>query len=242
MRILRNAALMLALVGLAVLTGCQSSEQREADKKAMAEEMKKFEGKWRLASREGDTGPDDVDDEDKPKKVDDEKGLVYEVEDGVLIEKFNNEVYSRKKMTLHPKSDPKRIDLVRVDEKNKPITYTVSKKRTGKKKGTTTTKKEYKEVGVYKIEGDKLTLAMSWNEKDRPTGFTRVPGGYVMTLTRSGGAKGDTDKDKEKKEDKDKEKKEDKDKNKKEDKDKEKKEDKDKDKKDKKDKKEDKED
>ena len=180
MRFLTCSVFLVALFGL-TLVGCKSSEQVEAEKKVVQDELDKLQGKWKIASRAGDADPDG--EEDKG-----DKGLVVTIDKDTLIWSYDGEVFSRRKMTLRPSKDPKEVDLVYVDDKGKEITEPKRTKVTsGKKKGKTKeTKTSIKEQAIYKLEGDKLTICIAWSEKSRPTDFTVPPGSgrYSMTLEK----------------------------------------------------------
>lgn len=207
MRILRSSAVILALFGLLLFVGCQSAEQREADKKSQEEELAKLKGTWTLTSSEGSFADPEAADPDAGDKKDEgpPKGIYYVIEGNILTEKVGDRVLRRKKLTVRSGKDHKQLDLLQVDEKDKPVTYTAWKKGIGKKGKATKYQKEVKEVAIYKIEGDKLTISSSWDDKKRPSGFTMTPDSYVMVLTKRGGSAGDKPEDDKSKEDKGKE-------------------------------------
>ncbi len=172
--------LIAALVLSFGLTGCKSNEQLDADSAAKKGELDKLQGKWKVVSRMGD------DEEDAEPT---EAGAYYVIEGDLMKFVYKSadgkvEEYGRKKMTLMADKEPKQVDLTYVDESGKPMKERKVKKGiTGKKKVSTS---DMKDVAVYKVEGDKLTMAISYDEKNRPTGFTTAKGtsSYVLTLER----------------------------------------------------------
>ena len=174
--------LVAALVLSLGLVGCRSKEQIDADSAAKKGELDKLQGKWKVVSR---TGDEDEDEDAEPAEPNayyviegDLMKFVYKGADG------KTEEYGRKKMSLMADKEPKQVDLTYVDEAGKPMKERKVKKGiTGKKKTSTT---DMKDVAVYKVEGDKLTMAISYDEKNRPTGFTTAKGtsSYVLTLER----------------------------------------------------------
>ena len=162
------------------LAGCKSKEQTEADSAAKKAESDKLQGKWKVVSRMGDEEEgEDVAAATAYYVIEgDTMKYVYKGTDG------KEEEYSRKKMTLMTDKDPKQVDLTYLDENNKPMKERKTKKSfTGKRKTSTW---DMKDVAVYKVEGDKLTMAISFDEKNRPTGFTSAKGSssYVLTLEK----------------------------------------------------------
>ena len=172
---------MIALFAVAfAVAGCKSKEQSEADNASKKSEQDKLQGKWKIVSRMGD----DEEDVDAPAPTayyvieGDTMKFVYKGNDG------KDEEYSRKKMNLMTDKDPKQVDLVYLDENNKPMKERKVKKGfTGKKKVSTS---DMKDVAVYKVEGDKLTMAISFDETKRPTDFNASKGSssYVLTLEK----------------------------------------------------------
>lgn len=172
--------LVAALVLSLGLVGCKSKEQLDADSAAKKGELDKLQGKWKIVSRTGDEDEDAEPAEPNAYYVieGDLMKFVYKGADGKVEE------YGRKRMSLAADKEPKQVDLTYVDEAGKPMKERKVKKGfTGKKKVSTS---DMKDVAVYKVEGDKLTMAISYDEKNRPTGFTTAKGtsSYVLTLEK----------------------------------------------------------
>jgi uncharacterized protein (TIGR03067 family) len=93
------------------------------------------------------------------------------------------DVFVRYKMNIIPDKDPKQVDLTEVDEAGKPVTATTKTKSRGK---TKTTKTTFKKLAIYKVEGDKLTLCISYDDKKRPTSFEPKKGerAYAVSLEK----------------------------------------------------------
>ena len=172
---------LVALFAVAfTFAGCKSKEQTEADTASKKAEQDKLQGKWKIVSRTGD----EEEDVDAPAPTayyvieGDTMKFVFKGNDG------KDEEYSRKKMTLMSDKDPKQVDLTYLDQANKPMKERKVKKGfTGKKKVSTS---DMKDVAVYKVDGDKLTMAISFDDTKRPTGFNAAKGSssYVLTLER----------------------------------------------------------
>ncbi len=165
-----------------VATGCKPKEQAEAEKAAIKAEQDSLQGKWKFASRSGD---DDEDEEEKPTEPN--GYLAYTVDGDILrygwFDKDGKEnVWARYKMTLTPGKDPKQVDLTEVDETGKAVTVSkrVSK---GKAKPKTTT---LKRLAVYKVDGDKLTLCISFADGKRPDSVEPKKGSsaYAVNLEK----------------------------------------------------------
>ena len=117
-----------------------------------------------------------------------EPNSYYVIEGDIVKHVFKidgkEEELSRQKLSFTTDKDPKQVDLTYVDENNKPIKEKKTKKGVlSKKRKTTTT--EVKDVAIYKVEGDKLTLAIGYDDK-RPTTFLGSKGtsSYVLTLEK----------------------------------------------------------
>ena len=169
---------MLALC--VAFAGCKNKAQVEAETAAKSVEQDKLQGKWKVVSREGDE-----EEGEEPAAASsyyviegDIFKFVYKGSDG------KEEEYSRKKLSFPADKDPKQLDMTYVDESGKPLKEAKVKKGfTGNKKVTTT---EMKDVAIYKIDGDKLTMAISFDDKKRPTNFSGSKGSssYVLTLEK----------------------------------------------------------
>lgn len=171
-------------VAALALTGCKSKEQKEAETAAVKAEQDKLQGKWKFASRVGDEDEEDKD-EEKPEPT---SYLAYVIEGDILKEMYvdkdgKENVFVRYKMTITPDKDPKQVDLTEVDEAGKPVTATTRTKSKGK---TKTTKTTFKNVAIYKVEGDKLTLCISFDDKKRPASFEPKKGdrAYAVNLEK----------------------------------------------------------
>jgi uncharacterized protein (TIGR03067 family) len=144
MRTLRGGASVAVLLGLAALIGCKSTEPISVS----GEDDKKLDGTWQVVGRtEGEK------DTARSKPLPLEEGAVVVITNGVLTTKSGG---LRLKVSL---PEGKHVDLVEVDEKNKPVQ--------SKKDAEPMT--EYRYKGLYKLEGDTLTITLAGeNVKDRP--------------------------------------------------------------------------
>jgi uncharacterized protein (TIGR03067 family) len=172
------ASLLTVLVSV-TLSGCGAPKEDPAAKA----ELDKLAGKWKFLSREGDK-EEDADPEAEPKD-----GFYYIVEGNIMKDVFidkngKEEIFSRRKLTVsNADKDLKNLDMGYVDENGKAITTKTTKRGiTGRKRTSTT---ELKDLAVYKLEGDKLTICISWDNK-RPTDLTAPPKSsrYVLKLER----------------------------------------------------------
>jgi len=196
---MRKALMWASAFVLAVaFTGCMSPEEKakyEAEKKTAWDQLN---GKWKVVSREGDKDEDADPDADATKA-----GFYYIIENevmrSVMIDNAGKEeVLDRQLLRITWNKDPKTVDLVACDEKGKPITTRTTKKGlTGKRKTTTS---EIKDVGVYKVEGDTLTICASYDDK-RPTDFS-APARSARYLLKLERVKDGSKKEEEKKDDK----------------------------------------
>jgi uncharacterized protein (TIGR03067 family) len=128
---------------------------------AVKEELKKLEGTWKPVSGErgGEQAPEEVFKDGK---------LV--IEGGKWVEHLAKDRVAERRFTIDPTKDPKTIDLIEQLD------------AFSKKDGVT--KQEKKQVttyGIYRLEGDKLTVCVlpsSINDesKDRPTIFRTKKG------------------------------------------------------------------
>jgi len=168
-------------VAALALTGCKSKEQADAEAAALKAEQDKLQGKWKFASRVGDTEDED-EKEDKPEPT---SYLAYSVDGDILkqywVDKDGKEtVFVRYKLTVIPNKDPKQVDLTEVDEAGKPVTETRRTSSRGKTKAKKTT---VKYMGIYKVEGDKLSLCISYDDKKRPTDFEPKKGSFSYAVS-----------------------------------------------------------
>ena len=193
----RPGLMVVALIGF-FLSGCGMSEQAKAEKEASDAELKQLEGKWKVASREGQLNEDD-----EEMKVEPDIVYYFVIENGILREESkgkdgNIDVMSRRKLVLMPTKTPKAVDLIYVDESGKEIKERSTKKTfKGKKKVTTTV---LKDVGVYKMDGNKLEMCVSGDEKNRPSDFTAPAKSsrYLLKLEKMGGGEGEENEGKDK--------------------------------------------
>jgi uncharacterized protein (TIGR03067 family) len=194
MRILRSGAFWVAAVGLVMLAGCKSAEQKEADKA----EIDKLQGTWRVSSAtEGDKGEDD---EEGAKAGG--AGDVYIIDKDLMTHKVGGQAVEWERITVDASKDPKTIDLLVVNEDGSRFTTKSTKPGSGKKKKPTTTTTDYRRLGVYKLDGDTLTVTLSsTNGKTRPASVDEKRFS-TLTLKKVKDGKEDAKGDKKDKEDK----------------------------------------
>lgn len=77
------------------------------------------------------------------------------------------------RVTLNPDANPKQLDLTRLDADDRPMTFTTGPGR----------RVEQKQLGVYALDGDTLTLALAPEQNGRPTRLDD-PDTPALTLTR----------------------------------------------------------
>lgn len=178
----------LAVVAFALaMPGCKSAEEVAKEKEAAEKDQKAMAGKWKL-TRAGD-GDGDGDGEGEIKT-----GEVITI-DGNVMKRPGNYL-PRQKMTLHATKDPKQIEMVAVKEdgsaEQREYTVWVSQgknkpKKPQKRTGT------YKRNGLYKIEGDTLTICLGYDDK-RPSELSSGPDRELFVYKRVGAKNGEGDK------------------------------------------------
>ena len=137
-------------------------------------ELAKLQGKWKLVSREDA-------EEGSPEPNDPEEVIV--IHSDVLEYAIAGEVLTRQKMTIHPNTSPVQVDLVYVDEEGKP--QTTRKVRKGKDKNKNKVHKTVmKNKGIYILEGDKLRISISRDDKKWPADFTPAPDSSLLSLVK----------------------------------------------------------
>jgi len=182
---------LIALAALIAFPGCKSAEEIAKEKAASDADLNLMAGTWTLAKFTKD--PDQEDDGGaKPGEV---------TIKGDILERTGDWL-PRQKITLYAVKEPKQIDLVAVKQDGTPEQrkYTVwvkgSKGKPGKSVERTGT---YKQVGLYKVTADSLTICVS-NDETRPTELSQGPGRQLFEYKRAGkGADGERKDDGEKK-------------------------------------------
>jgi uncharacterized protein (TIGR03067 family) len=164
MHVSRNGAAAAVLLGLAILVGCKSKPEVEEK----SSDQRKLEGPWKVTKVEGGkAGATDG--------VGLKEGDVVVVEERILSTTSGEPL--RLRITLDGDKDPKEITFVEVDEKGKPVQ---------EKKGAEPMT-EYRHRGVYKLDGDTLTVTLApVNTSPRPkeVGSTEK-GNVTLTLTKT---------------------------------------------------------
>ena len=94
-----------------------------------------------------------------------------------------NQVLQRQKMTIIPSTEPAQVDLVYANEDGTPRTEKKVKKGHDDQKDKVV-KVVRKHKAIYRIEGDRMTLSMSWVHKQRPSDFKPGAGLYVLSLVK----------------------------------------------------------
>lgn len=191
----KTLSMFVLFAATLLVVGCKSKEQVEAEQAAIKAEQEKLQGKWKVASRVGDSeDEEDKDAKDEDKDKDKEKPeltnyLAYAVEGDILkqmwVEKDGKEtVFVRYKMTIIPNKEPKQVDLTEVDEAGKPVTQTQRTRGLRGKTKTKTTTLKYQ--AIYKVEGDKMSLCISFDDKKRPADFDPKKGSaaYAVSLEK----------------------------------------------------------
>lgn len=159
----RTILLASVLAGFsALLVGCGLSEEQQKQKNEADADLKALAGKWKIVNTEA--AADEGDESDSVADT----NYYYIIENNILrVEKgkagaATTPTGTRKKLTLTGGKSPKQIDLVHVDEKGNDLKEPVRKdKIIGK--GKKTVNKSVKELGVYKLDGDKLELATTYS-------------------------------------------------------------------------------
>jgi uncharacterized protein (TIGR03067 family) len=178
MRSLWTVAFWVVLLGITALAGCKSAEKKEGDT-----ELKKLEGTWQLTSRsDGEKGEEDADGPTGNPilkftcnwKLGIHEGVTYVIEGDVLTYKFDGKPERWQRITVDASKDPKQIELLEVTEK-------------GERKGWREPKiEEYRQVGIYDLDGDTLKLTLSINEKNRPAETaSKRKGHYTVVLKKT---------------------------------------------------------
>jgi len=184
---MRRFLSLIALTALIAFPGCKSAEEIAKEKAASDADLNLMAGTWTL---EQFTRDPDADDDGGAKPGD------MTITGDIL--KRTGDWLPRQKITLYAVKEPKQIDLVAVKEDGTPEQrkYTVwvkgSKGKPGKAVERTGT---YKQVGLYKVTGDTLTICLS-NDENRPSELSQGPGRQFFEYKRVGkGQEANIDKD-----------------------------------------------
>jgi len=168
---------LIALAALILFPGCKSAEEIAKEKAASDADLGLMAGTWTLDKFTRDP---DAEDDGGAKPSD------MTITGDIL--KRNGDWLPRQKLTLYAIKEPKQIDLVAVKEDGTPEQrkYTVwvkgSKGKPGKAVERTGT---YKQVGLYKVTGDTLTICLS-NDHTRPAELSQGPGRQLFEYKRVG--------------------------------------------------------
>jgi uncharacterized protein (TIGR03067 family) len=179
---------LLALSALALLLGASmgcsktatgnagdAKTQPVAQEDPVERDMKALQGKWAIVSMEhaGEQAP-----LDKLKEWDMvivfEGNKMFAVKKGVKEERVTE-------IKLYPQEDPKRMEATR----DAVVITATQSTATGERITDKKTEKRV-EYGIYKLEGDNLTLCMNDRGKEYPKGFKteKGAGGSVLVLQR----------------------------------------------------------
>jgi uncharacterized protein (TIGR03067 family) len=140
---------LIVAASLAVSPSAADKSQEDAVKK----ELKKFEGKWTLVSREIN-GKDALGDEFKRFKI------IYDDAGRVTVEK-DNAVIARATVTIDPTKKPATMDITYMQGDCKGKTYRA----------------------IYKIADDTYTICLSPTGRERPQDFASKPDSNVILET-----------------------------------------------------------
>jgi uncharacterized protein (TIGR03067 family) len=175
-QILALSTLPLFLAGI----GCSRPPAGNAPDNAAAntqpadpteQDMKTLQGKWKFVSMEQDGR------QAPPERF---KDMVVQFEGSKMVEIRRGARRGELDFKVHAQHDPKRIELIREARESK-MTSTAT--------GQPVIVKKEREVsyGIYRLEGDKLTLCMGEKTKDYPKAFATEKGSSLTlaTLQRS---------------------------------------------------------
>jgi len=159
---------LVVLFSLAILVGCKTATEIEPERS----DLKKLHGTWKVTARAENEKASAA---DKSTTLPLMEGDVVVVEDAILTTKSGAPL--RLKVTMENGKEAKEATLVEVDEKGK----TVQNKQ-GAEPMT-----EYRHRGVYKLDGDTLTLTLApVNVRERPKSVGAKDRGLVsLTLKKT---------------------------------------------------------